>query len=103
MSKKMITSISHVDEPLSPAAASQRGVAVALILLALLLAGCNRSEPEPAPSKNSRVEVVMPKDGAYLGAYVDFGFGEGNVTREAVTAFEQMTGKHLAVIAFGNF
>jgi len=99
----MITCISYVDEPPSLATASQRGIAVATILLALLLAGCSRSEPVPAPSKNDRVEVVMPKDGAYLGAYVDFGFGEGNVTREAVTAFEQMTGKHLAVIAFGNF
>ena len=47
--------------------------------------------------------LTIPRKGAYTGAYVDFGEGEGDVTRDHIENFEKMTGKHQAVIAFGNF
>lgn len=45
----------------------------------------------------------MSVPGAYTGAYVDFGIGEGNVTFDSITDFDRLIGKHLAVVAFGNF
>ncbi len=49
------------------------------------------------------MEIVMPGNGAYPGAYVDFGEGESHVTYDGLLDFEKMIGKHLAVVAFGNF
>lgn len=54
-------------------------------------------------SRESVGKLVIPSDGAYTGAYVDFGEGEDNVTLEALQKFEKMVGKHQAIIAFGNF
>jgi hypothetical protein len=48
-------------------------------------------------------DLAVPEKGAYTGAYVDFGDGEDSVTLEALGRFEKMTGKHQAIIAFGNF
>ncbi len=48
-------------------------------------------------------KLAIPTDGAYTGAYVDFGEGEGNVTLDALEKFDKMVGKHQAIIAFGNF
>ena len=82
-----------------------------LVLLGLLvvLTGCGRGG-EPADKRvpaaavpTGPVDLVMPKDGAYTGAYVDFGEGEGDVTYDALMDFEKLTGKHLAIVAFGSF
>jgi beta-mannanase len=82
------------------------------LLLALLSSGCNeQAEPEKKAATTTTttsapkdpLTLAMPANGAYTGAYVDFGEGEAQVTYDALTAFEQMTGKHQAVIAFGNF
>ncbi len=54
-------------------------------------------------SSTQKMTLEFPKDGIYSGAYVDFGEGESGVTYDALTNFTQMTGKHLAVVAFGNF
>ncbi len=54
-------------------------------------------------SGKSVEKLVIPSQGAYTGAYVDFGEGEDNVTLEALQKFEKMVGKHQAIIAFGNF
>lgn len=76
---------------------------VAVVLFCLALgAGCQPEEPARAKDQGPQ-ELMMPDKGAYTGAYVDFGEGEDNVTYDAITAFAQMTGKHLAVVAFGNF
>ncbi|MBI5592416.1 MAG: beta-mannanase [Deltaproteobacteria bacterium] len=48
-------------------------------------------------------ELVIPENGAYTGAYVDFGEREDDVTLEAIQKFEKMVRKHQAIIAFGNF
>ncbi len=60
-------------------------------------------QPAADPSRNEPVTLSMPVHGAYTGAYVDFGEGEAEVTYDALVRFEQMTGRHLAVVAFGNF
>ena len=80
----------------------------ALGLLAVLLfwlalgVGCRHEETAMVKDEGPR-ELVMPGKGAYSGAYVDFGEGEDDVTYDALTDFEQMTGKHLAIVAFGSF
>jgi hypothetical protein len=81
---------------------------IVLVLLALA-SGCQeqseaRTKEKTAPVKiDGPMSLVMPKNGAYTGAYVDFGEGESHVTYDALTGFEQLTGKPLATVAFGNF
>ena len=48
---------------------------------------------------NGPVEVVVPEHGAYTGAFMDFGDEEDDVTLEMIEDFEQMVGKHQAIIA----
>lgn len=45
----------------------------------------------------------VPAQGAYVGAYVDFGDGEDHVTLEAMENFEKSVGKHQSIIGFGSF
>ena len=78
------------------------GVLAVLFCCMSLLAGC-RHEEATSVKKEGPSELVMPGKGAYLGSYIDFGDGEDKVTYDAITSFEQMTGKHLAIVAFGNF
>ena len=40
---------------------------------------------------------------AYTGAYCDFDEGEDHVTLEALEKFQELTGKPLAIVAFGSF
>lgn len=47
--------------------------------------------------------LVIPEKGAYTGAYCDFGEGEDGVTFEALEKFQQLTGKEMAIVAFGSF
>lgn len=93
---------------------TQKGRSLLLALLLALLSvplagGCkDRSTDEP-PGKAATegqkppLTLAFPTNGAYAGAYVDFGEGESHVTYDALTDFEQMTGKHIAAVAFGNF
>ena len=53
------------------------------------------------PSKSQQLQI--PEHGAYTGAYVDFGDGEDNVTLEALEKFQDLTGKPMAIVAFGSF
>lgn len=77
-----------------------------ILLVTLTVSGCRRQTEaqakEPSPP-DGPLTLVMPPDGAYTGAYVDFGEGEAQVTYDALTHFEHLTGKPLAVVAFGNF
>lgn len=78
-------------------------LAVMTSVLAMVFgAGCKKAEPVAVKEEGPQ-QLLMPKEGAYSGAYVDFGEGESHVTYDALTGFERMTGKHLAVVAFGNF
>lgn len=80
-----------------------------LISILALCSGCqkieelNKQKNTDNTKKNDQIALIMPTGAAYTGAYVDFGEGESKVTLDALTGFEKMTGKHLAVIAMGNF
>ena len=83
---------------------------VAFILLSLLMLsigiGCRQHNEtsEKSPNKmEGPLSLVIPQNGLYTGAYVDFGESESQVTYDALTAFERLTGKALAVVACGNF
>jgi len=84
----------------------QPRLTLALLLIAALglcgLSACQRQEPV-ANHEQAGGELVFPAGAAYQGAYVDFGEGESHVSYDALTAFEGMVGKHLALVAFGNF
>jgi hypothetical protein len=78
------------------------GFVAVLFFFGVLGSGCRPEESVIVKDEGPR-ELVLPSKGAYLGAYVDFGDGEDDVTYDALTSFEQMTGKHLAIVAFGSF
>jgi hypothetical protein len=80
-----------------------RRALVRLVLL-LALAGCRKSAPGLAPvDPNAPVEVVLPEHGAYTGAYIDFGEAEDAVALETIEEFEQMVGKHQAIVASSSY
>ena len=47
--------------------------------------------------------LVVPSEGAYTGAYIDFGDTEDNVTLEAIRKFETLVGKHQAIVASSSY
>ena len=47
--------------------------------------------------------VPPPAQGAYTGAYMDFGDTEDHVTADAIHAFEKMVGKHQAIVASSSY
>ena len=61
------------------------------------------ADTRSSATRASVQELAIPENGAYTGAYVDFGEGEDDVTLEAIQKFEKMVRKHQAIIAFGNF
>lgn len=68
----------------------------------LLLAAAPLNQPATPTASAFRV-LQIPTEGAYTGAYVDFGDGEDGVTIEAIEKFQQLVGKHQAIVAFGSF
>ncbi len=48
-------------------------------------------------------KLVLPEAGLYTGAYIDFGDKEDGVTLERIERFEQMVGKHQAIIASSSY
>jgi hypothetical protein len=46
---------------------------------------------------------LPPPKGAYTGAYIDFGETEDHVTLEGILAFQDLVGKHQAIIAFADY
>jgi hypothetical protein len=73
------------------------------VSLLLILPGRAAVPGRTAPAANSYQQLQIPAQGAYTGAYVDFGDGEDAVTIEALENFENLTGKQLAIVAFGSF
>ena len=71
--------------------------------VALLLAGCKKPSATAAVDPNGPVEVVIPEHGVYTGAFMDFGDVEDDVTLETIEDFEQMVGKHQAIIASSSY
>jgi hypothetical protein len=73
-----------------------------LNLLSLLFFGCKEIE-RPKVSDTGPVTLRFSVQGAYTGAYVDFGEAEDKVTLEAIEKFEKLTGKQNAIIASSSF
>jgi hypothetical protein len=48
-------------------------------------------------------KLAVPAQGAYIGAFVDFGDTEDNVTLGAVERFEKLVGKRLAIVASSSY
>lgn len=76
------------------------------LIASLLVTSTFAEEPKltaAAIAPSSFRVLQVPTEGAYTGAYVDFGDGEDHVTLEAINNFEKLVGKHQAIIAFGSF
>ena len=71
--------------------------------VAFLLAGCEKQSATATVDPNGPAEVVIPEHGAYTGAFMDFGDAEDDVTLETIEDFEQMVGKHQAIIASSSY
>ena len=72
-----------------------------LCLVATLVAAGLREQvihsvPRSFASPWESVHLVVPEQGAFTGAYMDFGETEDDVTLEKIEAFEQAAGKHQA-------
>jgi len=77
---------------------------VILILACAALAACRKSAaPKTRLDPNAPVEVLLPAKGAYTGAFMDFGDAEDEVTLDVIEEFENMVGKHQAVIASSSY
>jgi hypothetical protein len=75
-----------------------------LLLLCCFSLGCEkRATVKPSPDPRVTLEVVLPKVGAYTGAFIDFGEAEDAVALETIEDFEQMVGKHQAIIASSSY
>jgi len=77
--------------------------AVAVIVVTLAITGCRQRVAVAQVDPNGPVEVVIPEHGAYTGAFMDFGDEEDDVTLETIEDFEQMVGKHQAIIASSSY
>jgi hypothetical protein len=70
------------------------------VILLALFAACSAAYS----TEGSAYRVLeVPSKGAYTGAYVDFDDGEDAVTLEALERFQELTGKPMAIVAFGSF
>jgi hypothetical protein len=74
------------------------------LALALLCAGCR---PETAAPKSEveaiPVGIAVPETGAYLGAYIDSGDDEDEVSLDKLVEFEELAGKKQAIVASSSY
>ena len=83
------------------------GSAITSLFAAVVLicgdVGCKKTTKSVALDPKAPVEVVLPERGAYTGAFIDFGDAEDEVTLEVIEEFENMVGKHQAIIASSSY
>ncbi|MBK1717087.1 hypothetical protein CKO27_05380 [Thiocystis violacea] len=84
------------------------GGTLALLSLGVLSLGLSAtlgtSGTQPPPPDSMRgTKLLAPGQGAYTGAYIDFGEHEDEVTLEKIDAFATLVGKRQALVAFSNF
>ncbi len=78
-------------------------------LLAGALAGpaCRRSSHTATdldPEANFKYQkLLVPENGLYTGAFIEFGDREDDVSLEKIDAFEQMVGKKQAIVASSSY
>lgn len=79
-----------------------------LFILALLACGavmtsCKDSDPHLSKSiSKHNLQLAVPENQAYAGAYIDFGEFEDNVTLEGIEDFDKLVNRKQAIIAFSN-
>lgn len=73
------------------------------LTFALSLVGCRDKEAPPPAPPPIPTQIVVPVQGAYTGAYLDFGETEDHVTLEQIEDFEKDVGKHQAIIASSSY
>ncbi len=71
-------------------------------LFVFAVSACEKSRPLRV-DPNGPVEIVLPEHGAYTGAFMDFGDEEDDVTLETIEEFEEMVGKHQAIVASSSY
>jgi hypothetical protein len=82
----------------------RRRARLGLLVLCCFSLGCEkRATVKPSPDPRATVEVVLPEVGAYTGAFIEFGEAEDAVALETIEDFEQMVGKHQAIIASSSY
>ena len=80
------------------------GVGVGLVTMSIFVAACHKTTAvSNALDASGQVEVVVPERGAYTGAFMDFGDEEDTVTLETIEDFDQLVGKHQAIIASSSY
>src|SRR5947209_258163 len=75
-------------------------------IVALLVACASCKQDKGAVmviDRNGPVEVKIPDRGVYTGAFIDFGDAEDEVALEMIEEFEQMVGKHQAIVASSSY
>src|SRR6266513_151412 len=83
-----------------------RGKALSCSIVGLLIACASCKQDRTASvmiDRNGPVEVGIPERGVYTGAFIDFGDAEDEVNIETIEDFEQMVGKHQAIIASSSY
>ncbi|HRJ72879.1 MAG TPA: glycosyl hydrolase [Terrimicrobiaceae bacterium] len=78
----------------------------ALILLwagAACCGGTVHAQNSLRPDADAFGRLLVPENGAYTGAYIDFGEAEDDVTLERIENFESAVGKHQAIIASSSY
>src|SRR5690242_17960226 len=78
-------------------------MAMLLVGLSLAVTGCRKHAVVTQVDPNGPAEVVIPDHGVYTGAFMDFGDAEDDVTLETIEDFEEMVGKHQAIIASSSY
>lgn len=81
--------------------ASAAALLLGSLCLLLPLGGCRR--PAPIPKPEGPFTLGVPAKGAYTGAYADFGDTEDDVSLEKIEEFEELVGKHQAIVASSSY
>jgi hypothetical protein len=63
----------------------------------------NEKTPRAGHAQSENKVLVVPNGHAYMGAYIDFGTTEDNVTLEGIEAYDRLIGKKQAIIAFSSY
>ncbi len=74
-----------------------------VLVLVLVLDGCRKPTAASPNDTSQPVELAVPTQGKYTGAYIDFGDTEDDVTLEGIEDFETLVGKHQAIIASSSY
>ncbi|MEP6822640.1 MAG: glycosyl hydrolase [Chthoniobacterales bacterium] len=80
---------------------------ILLAALFILLTACEQrvatAVPPTKPLDPRGRKLVLPEHGVYTGAFVNFGDHEDDVSLEKIEAFEELVGKHQAIIASSSY